>query len=289
MSEVQEIYIRRPDDFHVHLRSASFFGSFNWFQAIVGLTAWQFGRALVMPNTDPPILTADDAVKYKREIVFEVFEEMERVGMVLSIHGKAAGEDIFCLDREKAFLPTLEAISRSFAGLKIVLEHITTADAFFMVLGLPKNVAATITAHHLFLTLDDIIGGKLSPHNFCKPVAKYPKDRDILRRAATSGNPKLFFGSDSAPNLRLKKESAEGDAGIFSVVASPLLAEFFEEHGSLDKLNDFTSVFGAQHYGLSLNEGEVRMVKNEWVVPDEYYGIVPFMAGRKMTWQVQAP
>lgn len=306
-------------------------------------------RALIMPNTKPPVLGASEALSYHKEIMqaqealpeaqrltplmtiqitphthptdialarseagvvagkvyprgmttnsengvlnyealYDVFGQMEEVGMVLSLHGEHPGEDVFCLDREERFLEILQKISYRFPRLKIVLEHVTTAKATETVLMLPDTVAATITVHHLILTLDNVIGHMLKPHHFCKPVAKRPGDRDALLRVAMSGRAKFFLGTDSAPHPRGAKECADGCAGIFTApVALPLLATLFEGRKKLEALEKFTSVFGAQHYGLPLTQELVTLVKEEWQVPHDIDGVVPFMAGETLAWKV---
>lgn len=329
-----QLRIRRPDDFHLHLRQGKILAS------VIGHTARQFERALVMPNTMPPILDAEEVVWYREKILAQgsglvplmsikivqattpemvraaytagaiagklypvgvttnatdgvsdisalapVFAQMEQSGMVLCLHGELPGT--FSLDREQAFLPTLKNLAREFTKLRIVLEHASTEEAVECVMSLPLTVAATITVHHLLLTLDDIIGGTLSPHHFCKPVPKRPEDRAALRRAATSGNPKFFLGTDSAPHLKHVKECAEGAAGIFSApVALPLLAEIFEAERALDALERFTAEFGAKFYDLPLNEGTIALVQESWQVPDEIGGIVPLWAGQEIAWQM---
>jgi dihydroorotase len=226
---------------------------------------------------------SDDGVRNVKEL-YGVFEAMEKAGMILCLHGEVP--DAFCLDREDAFLLALEDIATTFPKLKIVLEHITTASAAHVVTVLPANVAATITVHHLFITLDDVIGGMLSPHNFCKPVAKRPHDREALLRAAVSGNPKFFLGTDSAPHAAEKKECASGCAGCFTApMALPALASIFDREGALNKLEAFTSTFGAEFYGLPLNEGEISLVKEDWRIP-QVCGVVPFMAGKTLSWRL---
>lgn len=226
--------------------------------------------------------------------LYPVFKEMQDAGMVLSLHGEYPGEMVQGLEKEQVFLHTLRMIASDFPALRIVLEHITTRDAAKCVMELPNTVAATITVHHLFLTLDDVIGyskesgGLMQPHHFCKPVAKGVYDRAELRTAVISGNPKFFFGSDSAPHLRGTKECASVCAGIFTApVALPLLCQVFEELGHLERLEQFVSEFGARFYRLPLNEDRIRLVRKEWTVPGEYDGIVPFMAGQKILWQVE--
>lgn len=214
-----------------------------------------------------------------------VFAEMERCRMRALFHGEDPSPGVFCLDRERSFLKTLRKIVETFPELKIVLEHVSTDNALFAV-STYDNVAATITAHHLLLTLDDVVGGLISPHNFCKPLAKRPEDRDALLKAATSGNPKFFFGSDSAPHSRGTKECAHGCAGCFTApVVLPLLAQIFEECDALDKLQGFVSEFGADFYGLPRNTGTITLFKEDWVVPEEYEGTALFWGGKTLHWK----
>ncbi|HMO22072.1 MAG TPA: hypothetical protein PKC98_14030, partial [Candidatus Melainabacteria bacterium] len=143
---------------------------------------------------------------------------------------------VFSLDREKAFLSTLKELASDFPRLKIILEHATTKDAVDTVLSLPETIACTLTVHHLYLTLDDVIGGMLDPHVFCKPVAKLPSDREALLEAAFSGNPKFFLGSDSAPHTVANKECPCGAAGAYTApVMMPALIDLFEKHGRLNR------------------------------------------------------
>jgi dihydroorotase len=217
------------------------------------------------------------------------FDVMEEIGMVLCLHGEDPGEDVFCLEREEKFLETLQWILDTFPGLKVVMEHLSTAAAADMVQFYPSdNLAASITVHHLDITLDDVIGDKLQPHLFCKPVAKYPHDRARLITAVTTpGQTKFFLGTDSAPHYRGAKECDCGAAGVFTApLALPLLAQIFEENGALDQLEAFTSVNGANFYGLPLNEETITLVHEPWTVPDEYSGVVPLRAGKEISWQV---
>lgn len=229
--------------------------------------------------------------------MYPVFDAMQEVGMVAEIHGEKPGDDIDCLDRELFFLDTLKTLAEKFPGLKIVMEHITTEAAVRRVLELPANVAATITAHHLVLTINDVVDKKCRPHNFCLPLAKRSSDRAALIQAAISGKGKFFFGSDSAPHVIATKECAEGCAGVFSApVALPTLAEVFETAKALDKLEAFVSKFGAVFYGLPLNTGTVTLKKQLWHVPKvigisdalvgsiRNTGVVPFRAGQVITW-----
>jgi dihydroorotase len=218
--------------------------------------------------------------------LYSVFAEMERVGMVLCLHGE--DPKAFCLDRESTFLAQLCDIARCFPKLKIVMEHVTTLQAVGVVKELPDTVAATITAHHLYLTLDDVIGAKLHPHNFCMPIAKRPQDRDALRRAVLSGNPKFFLGTDSAPHVREMKECSEGCAGVFTApMVIPLLTSFFEEFEALEMYEHFTSENGARFYGLPLNEGKMRLVRQPFRIPDMVEGVVPYLAGKTLNWRIE--
>lgn len=217
--------------------------------------------------------------------LMHVYAAMERCEMVLCLHGETPGE--FCLTREVAFLETLQTIAGAFPNLKIVLEHVTTQVACWAVRDLGPNVAATITVHHLVLTLDDVIGDNLRPHHFCKPVPKTPQDRDALRDWATSGDPKFFLGTDSAPHAVTAKECAEGCAGVFTApIAMALLAEVFEQENALDRLEAFTSEFGARFYGLEANEGTLDLVREPWTVPPIFGQVIPLWAGRELSWRV---
>jgi dihydroorotase len=220
-----------------------------------------------------------------------VFAEMNSVGMVLCIHSEKPG--VFCLDREAAFISDiLPRIVSAFPGLRIVVEHVSTTAAVNWVRdyratsGRP-TVAATITAHHLVLTLDDVVGDTLSPHNFCKPLAKRQEDRAALIEAATSGDPAFFLGTDSAPHPRGSKECASGCAGVFTApIALPVVAQVFEAADALDRLEQFTSVSGARFYDLPLNSGTIALERTPQEVPQEYQGVVPFLAGQRLGWSV---
>jgi dihydroorotase len=217
----------------------------------------------------------------------EVFAAMSDAGLVLCLHGESP--DAFCLDREERFLAeVLPGLARSFPDLRIVLEHVSTAAAVDWVRRHDGgNVAATVTVHHLLLTLDDVVGGLLAPHHFCKPVAKRPDDRAAIVAAAVGGDPRFFLGTDSAPHPRAAKESAHGCAGVFTApVALPLLATVFESQGALGALEGFCSAHGAAFYGLPPNPGTVRLVREAWDVPAEIDGIVPFRAGATLPWRV---
>jgi dihydroorotase len=194
---------------------------------------------------------------------------MAELGMPLLIHGEVVDPEIDIFDREAVFIEReLKPLRQRHPGLKVVFEHITTAEAVAYVESEGPNLAATLTAHHLRLNRNDLLVGGMRPHHFCLPVAKREAHRLALRRAATSGNPKFFLGTDSAPHLVNDKESACGCAGIFSApVAMESYATTFEEDGALDKLEAFASEFGPRFYGLPLNEGTITLERTEDPVP----------------------
>lgn len=218
----------------------------------------------------------------------DVFQAMQERKLVLCLHGEMPGSHIMGRDREHAFLRTLHFIARTYPELRIVLEHITTDAAVQAVLNLP-NVAATITVHHLILTIDDVGGDRMCPNHFCKPIAKDPKDREALLQAAISGCPKFFFGSDSAPHPRNGKVRLHDCcAGIFSApVALALLADIFDRYNALGRLQAFVSDFGQRFYHLPQffdSVKNIKLVKEPWIVPDQYNGIAPFRMGQTIHW-----
>lgn len=221
------------------------------------------------------------------ERISETFLAMQDIGMPLLIHGELDRERTLVTKREEVFLPTLLKLAEKFPNLKIVLEHVSTRIAVESVRQLGKNVAATITAHHLCLTLNDVVGYGIQPHHGCMPMPKDFDDRDTLIATATSGDPKFFLGSDTAPHSREKKECAKGACGVYTAPVLPqVLAEVFEKAGYLDRLESFTSRFGAEFYGLPLNDGIISLLKTEWVVPEQIGSVVPFRAGIKLQWQL---
>jgi len=217
----------------------------------------------------------------------ETFAAMEAEGIALLIHGEVPSSDeldICVLNAEERFLPELEKLHARFPKLRIVLEHATTAAAIECVKKLGKTVAATITAHHLDLTVDDWAGRN---HNFCKPVAKYPHDRDALRQVVCEGNPKFFLGSDSAPHPRCAKEAACGCAGVFTTpLLLPYLADCFDRLGCLDRLANFTSTFGHNFHGLPALDGTITLQKQNQIVPETYSSVVPYRAGETLSWSI---
>ncbi|RUO33429.1 dihydroorotase [Aliidiomarina sanyensis] len=222
-----------------------------------------------------------------------VFEAMELNGVPLLVHGEVTTSDIDIFDREKAFIDRyLEPITRKFPGLKVVFEHITTADAVDFVLGAHANVGATITPQHLLMNRNDLLVGGVHVHNYCLPVLKRRTHQEALQRAAISGNPKFFLGTDSAPHVQAKKETACGCAGCFSAFSAiELYAEAFAHLGALDKLEGFASFFGADFYNLPRNTETLVLEKKSWHAPEriEHKGgvWVPYWAGRSLMYQVK--
>ena len=217
----------------------------------------------------------------------ETFAAMESENIALLIHGEVPSKaelDICVLNAEERFLPELVKLHSRFPKLRIVLEHATTAAAIDCVKSLGNTVAATITAHHLDLTVDDWAGRN---HNFCKPVAKYPHDREALRQVVREGHPRFFMGSDSAPHPRCAKESACGCAGVFtSPMLLPYLADCFDRLGCIENLADFTSVFGCRFHGLTPLNERIRLIKDKTAVPEAYGEVVPYRAAQTLGWKV---
>jgi dihydroorotase len=339
--------IARPDDWHCHLRDGAGMAS------VVGATARQFARAIVMPNLKPPVVNVEQARAYRGRIAAAlpanagftplmtlylteatrpeeialgrscgvvtavkyypagattnsaagvsdirrcdaVLEAMQAVGMPLLVHGEVTDPEVDVFDREAVFLErTMAPLVRRFPRLRIVLEHATTRESVDFVERAPAQVAATITAHHLLLNRNAIFSGGLRPHHYCLPVIKREEHRLALVRAATSGSPKFFLGTDTAPHPRGAKEHDCGSAGIYTAHAAiELYAEAFETVGALDRLEGFASHFGADFYGLPRNTGRVTLERAEWRVPAEYpFGdavVVPMRAGGFVRWRLAA-
>ncbi|WP_216904675.1 dihydroorotase [Synechococcus sp. CCY 9618] len=342
--------LRRPDDWHVHLRDGALL------QAVAPATARTFARAIVMPNLSPPITTVAAAEAYgariraalpdgsrftplltayitdtiapgeiargHREGVFTacklypahattnaaagvsdlgrigaVLETMERIGMPLLIHGEVTDAEVDIFDREAVFIERqLAPLLARHPGLKVVLEHITTADAVAFVRAGGPNLAATITPHHLHINRNAMFRGGLRPDFYCLPVAKRERHRLALRQAATSGEPCFFLGTDSAPHPRSAKEAACGCAGIYNApFALESYAEVFEQEGALEHLEAFASEHGPHFYGLPLNEDSITLVRDSHTVPPRLHGnaaggeatdLVPFHAGQVLQWRV---
>jgi dihydroorotase len=234
---------------------------------------------------------ADHGVTDVRRI-HPVLATMEKIGMPLLIHGEVTDADVDVFDREAIFIErVLTSIVRDFPGLKVVLEHITTAEAVDFIKESRNQVAATITPHHLVINRNAMFQRGLRPHAYCLPVAKRERHRIALRKAATSNSPQFFLGTDSAPHPRAMKESACGCAGIFNApVALEVYAHVFDEEGALDRLEAFASEYGPRFYGLPLNSDRITLTRSPWQVPDVVdvggQPVVPFLAGETLAWRL---
>ncbi|MDP5216585.1 dihydroorotase [Ruegeria sp. 2205SS24-7] len=321
----QSLTIRRPDDWHLHLRDGAML------QAVLPETARHFARAIIMPNLVPPVVTGTDAAAYRDRIlaalpdgmVFEplmtlyltedtdredvaaahasglikavklypagattnsasgvrdfdkvrgVLERMAEIGLPLCVHGEVTDAEIDIFDREAVFIDrVLDPIRRDTPGLRVVMEHITTSNAVDYVKANAQDLGATITTHHLIINRNHILVGGIKPHYYCLPVAKREEHRLALRAAATSGDPRFFLGTDSAPHTDPLKESACGCAGCFTATNTmSLLAHVFEQEGALDKLEGFASRNGPGFYGLPVNQDSLTLTKGEVVrYPDK--------------------
>jgi dihydroorotase len=220
--------------------------------------------------------------------IYPTLARMESIGMVLCVHGEVTDPEVDVFDREAAFIDrVLSRLVHDFPRLKIVLEHITTEEAVTFVTRQPY-VAATVTPQHLVINRNAIFAGGLRPHAYCLPVAKREKHRLAVRKAATSGSPKFFLGTDSAPHSREAKESACGCAGIFNApFAVESYATVFDEEGALAKLEAFASLNGPRFYGLPSNEETVTLERADVQVPAEVEGLVPFHAGETLRWRLK--
>jgi len=336
---LQSITIRRPDDWHVHLRDGAML------DRVARHTARQFARAVVMPNLVPPVTSVEAAVEYRARIldatnghdftplmtcyltdsvdanelarghaegvwvaaklypagattnsasgvtdirnIYPALERMQDIGMVFCIHGEVTDPDVDVFDREAVFIDRiLTPLLADFPELKMVLEHITTRQAAEFVASAPANVAATITPQHLHLNRNALFQGGLRPHAYCLPVVKREEHRLAVRKAAVSGSPKFFLGTDTAPHAREAKESACGCAGIFNApFALESYAQVFEAEGAIDRFEGFASDHGALFYGLPPNEGTVTLERIEQQVPETVEGLVPFHFGEGLRWK----
>ncbi len=342
---MQKLTITRPDDWHIHLRSGSALKN------TVKDVAYQFSRAIVMPNLLPPVTNVALAYQYRQQILkhvpdgadftplmtlyltdktsaddilqamqtdyikackyypagattnsdfglsqienaYSVFEAMQEQGMPLLIHGEVTDSDIDIFDREKVFIDrVLRPLVKQFPNLKIVLEHITTADAVDFVMSCGDNLAATITAHHLLNNRNDMLVGGIRPHLYCLPILKRQQHQQALLKAATSGSTKFFLGTDSAPHAKQKKEAACGCAGCYTANAAiELYAQAFDAMNALDKLEAFASFHGPDFYGLSRNTSKITLIKQSWQMPSQLgLGddvVIPYRAGEEMSWKL---
>lgn len=336
--------MRRPDDWHVHLRDGAMLAG------VVNYTARQFARAIVMPNLNPPVTTVAAAEAYRSRILAALepglsftplmtcyltddigaaeiergfasgvftacklypahattnsshgvtdiknirgaLETMQRIGMPLLLHGEVTDKHVDVFDREAVFIERiLSKLIADFPALKIVLEHITTEEAATFVAQGPATLAATITAHHLDYNRNAMFEGGIRPHFYCLPVAKREHHRLALRKAAVSGSPKFFLGTDSAPHAVSAKETACGCAGVFSAPhAFESYAKVFDEENALDRLEAFASEHGPRFYGLPLNEERITLERVLQTVPERISAggteIVPFHAGATLGWR----
>ncbi len=315
---MNSLTLRRPDDWHLHLRDGAML------KGVLPETARHFARAIIMPNLVPPIVTGSQAMAYQGRIlaalpegavfeplmtlyltettdpadvvaaaqsglikavklypagattnshggvrdltrVYPVLEAMAKIGLPLCTHGEVTTPEVDIFDREAVFIDTvLDPLRRAMPGLRVVMEHITTAEgADYAAAGGP-DLAATITTHHLIINRNHLLVGGIRPHYYCLPVAKRESHRQALRRAATSGLPCYFLGTDSAPHVDALKEHSYGCAGCFTATNTmPLLAHVFEEMQALDRLEAFTSLNGPGFYRLPVNEAQITLVKHE--------------------------
>jgi dihydroorotase len=340
------ITIRRPDDWHLHLRDG------EMLRDVLPYTARQFARAIVMPNLSPPVTDVASVAAYRerimavlpegsdftplmtcyltdstdpdeierghREGVFvaaklypahattgsahgvtdvanirAVLERMEKIGMPLLVHGEVTDHDVDIFDREAVFIERILApLIAEMPGLRVVFEHITTAQAVQFVDSASDNVAATITPQHLHINRNAMLVGGIRPHAYCLPVAKRETHRLALRKAATSGSAKYFLGTDSAPHARETKETACGCAGLFNApYALESYIAVFDEEDALDAFEGFASLNGPRFYGLPVNESTVTLTRGGPKVEDELPAarttIVPFHAGETLGWRLE--
>lgn len=342
---MNKLTLIQPDDWHLHVRQGAIL------KTVIAHTAKQFGRAIIMPNLTPPILTVNQALEYRSEIleslpdnsnfnplmtlyltsdltsdeirkaansehvhavklypagattnsdsgvsdlkgIYPLLKTMEEVDLPLLIHGEVTHPDSDIFDREKEFIDSsLTDIVNSFPDLRVVVEHVTTKEAVDFVLSASKKVAATITPQHLLFNRNAILAGGIRPHHYCLPIIKREHHRQALVEAATSGNPKFFLGTDSAPHLTGAKENSCGCAGCYSAYAAiELYAEAFEAAGALDKLEGFASFFGADFYQLPRNTHSITLEKQQWTVPSSYQvaeqTITPLKANETLNWKL---
>jgi dihydroorotase len=322
----QTLTIRRPDDWHLHLRDG------DMLRAVLPHTSRHFARAIIMPNLVPPVVTSADARAYRDRImaalpagddftplmtlylteetdpsdvaaahaeglvtavklypagattnsasgvsnfsnVSKVLEKMAEIGLPLCTHGEVTDADVDIFDREAVFIDRiLDPMRRDHPGLRVVMEHITTSNAVDYVMANAENLAATITTHHLVINRNHILAGGIKPHYYCLPVAKREEHRIALRTAATSGDPRFFLGTDSAPHTDANKLLPCGCAGCFTALNTmSILAEVFEQDGALDKLEQFTSLNGPAYYRLPANKQTITLVRETPTYPDNIH------------------
>ncbi|MDG4867516.1 dihydroorotase [Guyparkeria sp. 1SP6A2] len=340
---MDELIIRQPDDWHLHLRDG------QMLEAVARFSARQCGRAIIMPNLVPPVTTVAAAHAYRDRVLaavgpassFEplmtlyltdqttvaeieqaaadpwvhavklypagattnsdngvtdplaieaVLGALERTGLPLLVHGEVVDPAVDIFDREAVFIErVLGPMLERFPGLRVVMEHITTAQAVAFVRSQGERLGATITAHHLLFNRNAMLAGGIRPHYYCLPILKREKHRQALLEAAVDPSGKFFMGTDSAPHPRGAKESACGCAGAFTApVAVELYAQVFDSLGRLDALEAFTSRNGPRFYGLPINERRLRLQRVDQRVPEAFEAgddqVVPFLSGEKIDW-----
>ncbi|ADZ42990.1 TPA: dihydroorotase [Yersinia enterocolitica] len=346
-AQPQTLKIRRPDDWHIHLRDDEMLST------VLPYTSEVFARAIVMPNLTPPITTVTSAIAYRERIltaipaghkftplmtcyltntldvneltlgfeqgvftaaklypanattnsthgvsdipaIYPLFEQMQKIGMPLLIHGEVTDAAVDIFDREARFIDQiLEPIRRQFPELKIVFEHITTKDAADYVLAGNRFLGATITPQHLMFNRNHMLVGGIRPHLFCLPILKRSTHQEALRQAVASGSERFFLGTDSAPHAKHRKESSCGCAGVFNAPSAlPAYASVFEEMNALQHLEAFCALNGPRFYGLPVNEDFVELVRVPFQQPEEISlgneSIIPFLAGQTINWSVKA-
>ena len=343
---INELIFSKPDDMHLHLREDELL------KVVSKHSATQFGRAIIMPNLQNPIINSELAHKYYDEVKnhtkahdfeplmtiyfnekltleelkriqisskiigiklypkgvttnsdkgidsfnsgYKIFEMMEKLDIPLLIHGEVNDPNIDIFDREKIFIEkNLINAHKEFPGLRIVLEHISTKESTEFVKEASNNIAATITPQHLLYNRNDLFAGGLKPHAFCLPILKREEHRVAVLGAAISGNPKFFLGTDSAPHKKSEKESSCGCAGIYSALnAMEIYAEIFDRNNAIEKLENFSSKFGADFYRLSQNKNKIKLVRSSNKVPNyikiDNGEVIPLLAGQEINWNCYA-
>ncbi|MBH2708489.1 dihydroorotase [Serratia nevei] len=345
-AQPQVLKIRRPDDWHIHLRDD------EMLKTVVPYTSQVFGRAIVMPNLVPPVTTVAAARAYRDRIlaavpqghnftplmtcyltnslaaselvngfeqgvftaaklypanattnsshgvsdvtgIYPLFEQMQKIGMPLLIHGEVTDPAVDIFDREARFIEqVMEPIRRQFPELKIVFEHITTKEAAQYVQAGNRFLGATITPQHLMFNRNHMLVGGIRPHLFCLPILKRNVHQEALRQAVASGSDRFFLGTDSAPHLKHRKESSCGCAGCFNAPnAIPAYAAVFEQLGALEHFEAFCSLNGPRFYGLPLNEDFIELQRVPTTQPEEIAlgneSVIPFLAGEALNWSLK--
>lgn len=345
-AQPQTLKIRRPDDWHIHLRDDEMLST------VLPYTSEVFARAIVMPNLAPPITTVSSAIAYRDRIlaavpaghkftplmtcyltdsldineltagyeqgvftaaklypanattnsnhgvsdipaIYPLFEQMQKIGMPLLIHGEVTDAAVDIFDREARFIDqVMEPIRHHFPELKIVFEHITTKDAAYYVLAGNRFLGATITPQHLMFNRNHMLVGGIRPHLFCLPILKRSTHQEALRQVVASGSDRFFLGTDSAPHAKHRKESSCGCAGVFNAPSAlPAYATVFEELNALQHLEAFCSLNGPHFYDLPVNEDYVELVRSPFQQPEEISlgneSIVPYLAGQTINWSVK--